>query len=302
MSQSPANALSSHASSTEVVVRTATQKEVTIAASAGKTARQTESSLKLLLDAIGGPKLWSGKATRFLRTLGVFINRREIRRRLERLQRLGFMNEIPTGLQLAFGGLDMVRYFIAPGAADYYKTRGINFTFHQVLRFFDDPVSLIDPVGVLSERDTIIGHVLQVVHANPLYDLQLLEMFEDGMDQMELQTEQMVKGTHPRQKSIGAIIEDPEYHGRLLAYIKKYRKDPLTPELRRRAGEARQSKDFVLAEEMYGNLPGYMRYASRLPKTLPALIRHNRLNKVINPAYCDPDVVTAVDQEFAAAA
>ncbi len=264
------------------------------------TRRQSASRISLLLAALGGPRQWSGKVTRFVRTLALYFNRAEIRRRLERLQSMGFMETIPNGWQLAFGGLDMVRYFIEPGARDYYQTRGISFGFHQVLRFLDDPVSIIDPVGVMSDRDTIIGHILQVTHANPLYDLQLLEMFEDGMDEMERQAQQMVDGTHPRAISIGAIIEDAEYHQRLLAYIKRYRKDPLTDQMRRKAGESRNSREFVLAEEMYGNLPGFMRYASRLPGTLPALVRHFRNNRSINPEYCDPDVVEAVDKAFAA--
>lgn len=269
-------------------------------AGAGMTARQTQSPLVLLLKAMGGPRQWAGKIVRALRTLGVMMNRREVRRRLERLRSIGYMERIPTALQLAVGGLDMVRYFISPGAKDYYETRGINFTFHQVLRVFDDPVSMIDPVGVLSARDTIIGHILQVVHANPAYDCQLLEMFEDGLDELEMQTRQMLDGTHPRAVTIGAIVEDPEYHQRLLGYIERFRKDRGTPELRRRAGQARDSRDFVLAEETFGTLPGAMRYMLRLPSSLSGAFRHLRVNKTIPEGLCDPEVVELVKREFAA--
>ncbi len=270
------------------------------AASDEKTARQTTSPLVLLFKAMGGPAQWYGKGMRFARTLGTLLNRREVRRRIDRLHKLGLMEEVPTTGQLIAGGLDMVRYFISPGARDYYESRGIHFGFHQVLRFFDDPVSLIDPIGVLSERDTIIGHILQVVHANPLYDLQILDMFEDGIDELEAQTDAMIRGTHPRAGTIGAIVEDPEYHTRLLAYLRNYRRDPKTPELRRRADQARADKNFVLAEETFGALPSAMRYMKRLPESPFALVRHLLSQKDINPNYCDPDKVALVEAEFAA--
>lgn len=257
----------------------------------GQTLRQTASPLRLLLQAIGGPRQWAGKLGRFVRTMLVVFNRKEIHRRLARLQSLGFMETIPTGLQLVVGGLDMVRYFIAPGAKDYYESRGIGFTFHQVLRFFDDPISLVDPVGIYSERDTIIGHVLQVVHANPAYDLQLLDMFTDGVAEIEAQTKQMIAGTHPRSVSIGAIVEDPEYHTRLLGYIQRYRANPNTPQLRRRALNARESLAFVRAEETFGTMPGAMRYFNRLPKDVGGLWKHWREDKEIPAGLCDPDVV-----------
>ncbi len=269
------------------------------AASDGKTARQTASPIRLLLQAAGGPVQWYGKLSRLFRTLLILVNRREVNRRIARLQKLGLMGEAPRAGQMIVGGLDMVRYFISPGAADYFASRGINFTFHQVLRFLDDPVSLVDPVGILSDRDTIIGHLLQVVHANPLYDVQILDMFEDGVDELIRQTDAVLQGTHPRTKTLNAIVEDPEYHSRLLEYLRRYRTDAKTPELRRRADKARESKDFVLAEETFGSLPTAMRYMKRLPSSPPALLAHLRTATRINPAYCDPHVVEAVEREFA---
>ncbi|MCA9521132.1 MAG: hypothetical protein KC609_09170 [Myxococcales bacterium] len=261
----------------------------------GTTLRQTAGPLRLLAEALGGPMQWAGKLARTGQTLGIMLDNREVRRRLERLRSRGFMTEIPNGWQILFGGLDMLRYFIEPGARDYYQTRGINFSFHQLLRFLDDPVSMIDPVGLLSNRDTIIGHILQVVHANPVYDFQLLEMFEDGLDELERQTRSLLDGTHPRARTIGAIVEDPSYHARLLGYIERYLADRDTPQLRRVAGSARRKKSFVLAEETYGTLPGFMRYASRLPESLPALLRHYASNAEINPRYCDPEIVSQLD-------
>jgi hypothetical protein len=147
---------------------------------------------------------------------------------------------------------------------------------------------MVDPVGLLSDRDTIIGHVLQVVHANPIYDLQLLEMFEDGVAEMEAQTAAMIAGTHPRSRTIGAIVEDPEYHARLLEYVRAYRRDPHARELRRRAGKAREREDFVLAEETFGAMTSAFRYAQRLPTSITGAVRHLRAQTSIDRRLCDP--------------
>src|SRR5690606_28653166 len=152
-------------------------------------------------------------------------DRDELERRMACLERAGYVAERPTRAQLAYGALDMVRFVIIPAARDYYAQQGIDFNFHQLLRFLDDPVSLMDPTGMLSERDTIIGHLLQVTHLNPIYDLQLMDMWGDGLEELERQVAEMVSGTHPRAGTIGAIIEDPGYHARLLGYVRHYRKD-----------------------------------------------------------------------------
>jgi len=250
--------------------------------------RRSVAPARLLLAAIGGPRQVLGKTRRLAATVRLYLNGKEIERRLARLHQLGFIDQIPTRLQLFAGGLDMLRFFIVPAARDYYATKGINFTFHQILRFLDDPVSLADPVGFLSERDSIIGHLMQVVHADPIYDLQLLQMFDDGLDQLEHQIGEMIAGTHPRAGTIGAIIEDAGYHRRLLSYVRAYRADPNTPRLRREDGGLRSQPEFLLVEETFAAMPSFMRYASRLPRSPAALARHYFGTKAIDPRYCDP--------------
>jgi len=187
----------------------------------------------------------------------------------------------------------MLRFFIVPGARAYYASRGIDFTFHQILRFLDDPVSIIDPVGLLSNRDTIIGHLMQVVHANPTYDVQLLDMFEDGVDELERQLDEMLAGRHPRQKTIGAIVEDPGYHRRLREYLRAWRREPGSAELLRDHAEAREDPYFVLAERTFGTLDSAMRYALRLPRDPGGALEHARRLR-IRPDLCDPEVVAEV--------
>jgi hypothetical protein len=235
------------------------------------TQRTTASPLRLIRDAIGGAGELRGKAERLARTLRFYADGGEIERRLDALTASGLIQGKPTRLQLIFGGIDMVRFVIEPAARDYYAQRGISFWFHQLLRVLDDPVSMIDPTGFLSERDTIAGHVMQVVHLNPIYDLQLLQMFPGGLGEFERQVQQMVDGTHPRARTIGAIVEDPTYHRRLLDYVQRYRRDPATPPLVREEQTLRGDPSFAAAEKQFATLPGFISYARTLPTTFAAL-------------------------------
>jgi hypothetical protein len=238
--------------------------------------RKTQPAWRLLASAIGGPRAVAGKLRRVARTARLYLAPDEIPRRLRRLRELGLVGEPPTRAQLLFGGFDMLRFVIEPAARDYYAQQGISFGFHQLLRVLEDPVSMIDPTGFLSERDTIIGHLMQVVHLNPVYDLQILQVFPDGLDELERQAESMVRGTHPRRGTIGAIVEDPDYHRRLLEYVRRYRRDPATPHLVREEQTLREDPVFAAAERTFATLPGFLGYCRRLPRDLPALARRLR--------------------------
>ena len=241
--------------------------------------RRTASPLRLVREAIGGPRALAGKLARIGRTLRLWTDGAEIERRLRTLAAKGLVAARPTRAQLFFGGLDMLRFVIEPAARDYYRQRGISFGFHQLLRVFDDPVSMIDPTGFLSDRDTIVGHVMQVVHLNQVYDLQLIQIFDDGLEDFERQVEAMLAGTHPRARSIGAIVEDPTYHARLLDYVRRYRRDPETPPLVREAQTLRTDPVFAAAERTFATLPGFVEYCGRLPLGVAELAR--RLRRVL---------------------
>ncbi|MFN8295008.1 MAG: hypothetical protein U0T69_02375 [Chitinophagales bacterium] len=251
------------------------------------TDRLKQHPLKLILRAIGSPSVILNKTARLISTLFNTFYLPAQKKRLQRLQQIGFIETIPSQKQLWFGAYDMLRYFISPGAASYYKTKNINFTFHQILRFLNDPSGISDPIGIRVPRDTIICHLLEVVHANPVYDLQLLDQFEDGLQEMEKQTQQMLDKTHPRYTSITAITEDENYHARLLEYVKKYRINPLEKQMLRASGTAREDAHFLLAECMFGTLPSAFRYFNRLPDSFSELWQHARTQKVIHPKYCD---------------
>jgi len=255
------------------------------------TDRLKERPFKLILRAIGGPSLIINKTGRLAVTLFNTFYIPAQHKRMERLKQIGFIDTVPSQKQLWFGAYDMLRYFISPGAASYYKTKGINFTFHQILRLLNDPSGIADPIGIRVPRNTIICHLLEVVHANPVYDLQLLDQFKDGLEEMQKQTAQMLNGTHPRYNSITAITEDKNYYRELYNYVLRYRQNPAEKQLIRASGTIRQDPYFLLAECMFGTLPSAFRYFNRLPNQWAALIKHARNQKAINPKYCDPWIV-----------
>jgi hypothetical protein len=236
------------------------------------TNRGTASTWTLLREAAGTPgDLWR-KAGSLVRGLRAYLDHDQTMERLARLQALGHIERIPSRLQRFVGSADMLRFWISPNAADYYASRGIGYGLHQVLRVLDDPLSMTDPLGFLSDRDVIVGHLMQVVHANPVYDLQLLESYDGGIEALVAQLEQMVGGTHPRQESIGAIVEEADYHERLLAYTLGWREDRDIAPMRRENVE--RSPHWSALDATFGSLPTAIRYFCTLPTTWSGAARH----------------------------
>lgn len=239
---------------------------------ATRTRRHTESPLRLLANAIGGPAAAAAKVGRLAALLAGYVMPRELDARLASLHARGIIEEIPTKLQIVVGARDMLRFWIVPAAEEYYSDQDISFTFHQVLRFLDEPASLADPVGFFSSRDGIIGHLMQVVHANPRYDLELLGMYDDGLAELEAQVEAMIAGTHPRARAIAAIVEEPDYHARLLEYTRRFREDPGAPAPLR--SNVSESERFREVEKTFGSLRTAMRYFCQLPTSGLEAARH----------------------------
>jgi hypothetical protein len=216
------------------------------------------------------------KLARLGRSLTAYFDARDVDRRIDLLVERGYVEpgRRPTRLQLVVGAIDMLRFWISPAAGQYYASKGIHYGFHQLLRVLDDPASMIDPTGLLSDRDVIIGHVLQVVHANPCYDLQLLEAHEDGLAELERQVRQMIDGTHPRAASIGAIVEEADYHQRLLGYVRAYRESPDVDAPIR--DNVKSDPHWAPIERTFGTLPRAMAYFATMPKTWAGALHHLR--------------------------
>lgn len=237
---------------------------------AGAPARTTERPWALVRRTVGDLATIKGKLARLAYAIRHYVIPGEAVQRLRRLQALGYVDVIPTRMQRFAGAVDMFRFFIIPAASDFYDQRGFGFWFHQLLRFLDDPASMIDPTGLRAHRDAIIGHVMQVVHANPVYDLQLLESIPGGIEELERQVADMVSGNHPRRESIAAICEDPDYHKRLLDYVRQFRRDPenLKPMLRENVAA---NPKFCEIEQAFGSMPHAMAYFAAMPKGLGAV-------------------------------
>jgi hypothetical protein len=203
----------------------------------------------------------------------------ERKRRLARLHALGMTDALPTRLQMIVGAIDMFRFFIVPAADDYYRSKGLRFGFHALLRLLDDPASMVDPTGLASHPDAVIGHLMQVVHANPIYDLQLLQAIgddDDGLAELERQLEAMLAGVHPRRASIEAIVEDPSYHARLLEYVRAFRCGAPTAALRNAMirDNVADHPEFLALERTFGTLPGTLAYMRSLPTDPYHAARH----------------------------
>lgn len=255
------------------------------------THRGTASAWTLIKEAAGTPRdLWR-KASSLLRGLRAYLDHDQTIERLVRLQALGHIERIPTRIQRLVGSADTLRFWISPNAADYYASRGIGYGLHQVLRVLDDPLSMTDPLGFLSDRDVIVGHLMQVVHANPNYDLQLLESYDGGIEALVAQLEQMVAGSHPRQASIGAIVEEADYHERLLAYTLAWRVDSSIAPMRRENVE--RSPHWSALDATFGSLPTAIRYFCSLPTTWSGAARHLLTVKAFPGTPDDVPVVTA---------
>ncbi|MFV8752035.1 hypothetical protein ACNOYE_15930 [Nannocystaceae bacterium ST9] len=245
-------------------------------------ARFRESPWTLIRRTIGDRQALRGKLERAWHALANYAFPRRIEGRLRTLLQLGHIRRIPNRTQMILGSLDMFRFFIVPCAADYYRSKSIGFGFHALLRWLDDPASMMDPTGFMSHRDAIIGHLLQVTHADPIYDLQLLSAHEDGLDQLELQIEQMLAGTHPRSESIGAIIEDPEYHARLRDHVREFRINPDCARLRRENID--RNPEFHEVAAVFGDLFSAIEYFASLPdRPGPALLYWLRTREFRKP-------------------
>lgn len=228
--------------------------------------------LSLLRDALGDPREAPLKLARLATALRALFDRERVDARLARLREAGVIDAIPTRVQMVVGAVDVLRFWIVPASAEYYATKGIDFRFHQLLRFLDDPASLVDPIGLASDRDVIIGHLMQVVHTNPRYDLELLEAHERGLDELEAQLVAMLDRTHPRAASIGAIVEEPDYHARLLAYVRAFRVDRDAPAPLRENVAA--SPHFRRLEKIFGSITTQMRYVASMPTTFRGALAH----------------------------
>jgi len=218
----------------------------------------------LLAGAIGGPGYNARKLRSSAVTLAAYAYWPTVRGRLERLVRVGLTESVPTFSQLMVGGQHMMLGAASDETRLFYESQGIGFTFHNFRRFVDYPATMMDPVGFFADRDAIIHHILSTTHRHPVYDFQLLLMFDDGLGELLRRVELAARGQDRDQTRLDQLVEDPTYYARLLPQTREFCADPTTATM---ALEYAYSADphLMLAMDQFKDVPGFVRYAGRLP-------------------------------------
>ncbi|HWZ87741.1 MAG TPA: hypothetical protein VNW92_02790 [Polyangiaceae bacterium] len=221
-----------------------------------------------------------GKLRHTAVVISTYARKRELDARLERLRACGLAETVPTPIQLALGGFDMQRFYIVPASNEYHHRRQLNYAFCQVLRFVDNPVVMVDPLGLASKEPEIIEHLVQSFHGHPTYDLQLLTGFEGGLDALEQRLNAIVSGVEPR-SAVSRFINDTDYHRRLLTFVREFRADPARPPP---VLEAASAEGIQLAEEVFGTVKSVMRYCASRPKTWRGALLYVLTQHELEPA------------------
>ncbi|MCA9773046.1 MAG: hypothetical protein KC466_11610 [Myxococcales bacterium] len=224
--------------------------------------------------ALGDAPTRRRKARDAARTLRSFGDRAEQRRRLRRLREKGLLKEAPNPWQVGVGTWRMFIDFVLPMSRALYRESGKSFAWQQVLRFLDEPSAVMDPVGLSAPMEMITSHLLQVVHHEAAYDVQLLEMFPGGVTDLLRQARALAEGRHPRQAAIDAIVEKPDYHRRLVAALERYIDDPAQAwRLVVYPPFEGVDEKIVAIGERFATPARFLAYAAKMPPTPGAAVR-----------------------------
>ncbi len=190
------------------------------------TALQT--SFRELRTVLGDGPTRRHKRELALATLATMFNLKEQRRRIEAFRDAGLLDTVPTPWQMALGSYKMMFEFLVPTSKVVYDNTGKSFWWQQLLRLVDEPSAVMDPIGLFAPKQAIISHLIQVIHYRAAYDVELLRMFPNGVEDLIAEVQAIVDGDHPRQAALEAIREEANYHHALLDALKLYQADPRT--------------------------------------------------------------------------
>jgi hypothetical protein len=227
---------------------------------------------RLLADVVGGWRQNLDKLGQLAALLAAFFRPALVRRRLLRLRELGHIDVIPTLPQLLVAGRDQIVVSATEETKLFYRSQGIPWIFHNLRRFLSGPATMLDPIGLLSPRETIVQHVLQTFHRHPVYDLVLLRAHQRGVEEMARQADQIVAGTHRHQRALTSLIEDGAYHARLPGEIAALRADPYVAARPIPQGLV-DDPHMMLAMDQFKDLRGFTRYAARLEVGVADVLR-----------------------------
>jgi hypothetical protein len=179
-----------------------------------------------LTSATGGVGPMAAKLRRAVRTARTMLDATEREARIHRLQAAGLVGERPTDWQLLLGAYHMMFGYILPSNEEFYEHYDVGHWWHQLLRLLEEPATMMDPIGFGLEQQTLVTHMVEVVHSSAGYDVALLFMWEDGLAPLRAELQQVVAGTHPRQTRVDALLENPAYPQALLDALDRYEADP----------------------------------------------------------------------------
>jgi hypothetical protein len=186
-----------------------------------------------------------------------------VQARLTRLRDLGHCDAIPTMSQLLVASRHQLSFSLGADTKVFYASQGIPWGFHNLRRFVAYPTTMMDPVGLFIDQNSVIQHVLQTFHRHATYDLVLLHGHEGGLESMKRQLEELAEGTHLHQRALDALVEDGSYHDRLRRDVAEFIDNP---DVQARDIPVGLVTDpyLMLAMEQFKDVRGYTSYASRL--------------------------------------
>lgn len=256
--------------------------------------------------ALGGWRQNVHKLGQMVGLLSTVVRPRVSLSRLQVLAEKGHCDVIPTMSQLWVAARHQLSFSLGADTKAMYAAQGIPWTSHNLRRLLAYPTTMMDPIGLLSPKDTIIHHVLQTFHRHATYDLVLLRAHDGGVEELQAQLDQLAAGTHLHQSSLDALVEDGSYHDRLRRDVPEFAADPHVPA---RPIPEGLSDDplLMLAMDQFKDLRGYTNYASRLdvgPADVAVELVRLAVNETIGGAFgvllgpatlvvsaCEPELV-----------
>lgn len=264
------------------------------------------SSWSLLLDVAGGWRQNRDKVAELLRFGSALLRPSVVRTRLARLKELGHCEEAPTLAQLLVASRHQLSFSLGADTKEFYRAQGIPWAFHNIRRFLAYPTTMMDPVGLFMGRDSIIQHVLQTFHRHATYDMALLCGHERGLEEMQVQLDQLAVGRHPHQRSLDSLVEDGSYHDRLRRDVPEFSRNPHVAPRPIPEGLV-EDPYLMLAMDQFKDVRGYTNYASRLQvgplhvvgafvqmafnETIGEVLPVQVGPKTLTVGACDPDLV-----------
>jgi hypothetical protein len=191
---------------------------------------------------------------------------RQLARRLDVFRRAGWIPEIPTRFQVTSGELEMLPYVLSPDATEErrYRYRVMG---HPVIRqamiFREIGPDHLDPgTGLRARLASVIRHLQFTYHQGmPVWDLQVLQTHEGGLEAFRRATHRLLSGATPedrrRMLRLSTILRDPA------AYLERFLGDEGWIARADRMDYASPSDEGSAFPSEFFSLVGFMEHCAR---------------------------------------